>query len=54
MNFLSIDKQAEIIETVNSASRYLDDHFHSNIYSPDFESMVNRIYQPYNYALKRS
>ena len=37
-------KQAEIIETFKSTSRYLYDLF--NIDNPYFEGMVNRIYPP--------
>ena len=42
MNSLSDDNQANIIESFNSASRYLDDPF--NIENPNFEGMVNQIY----------
>ena len=44
MTSLSGVKQAEIIETSNSTSRYLDDLL--NIDNPYFERMVNRIYPP--------
>ena len=44
MMFISNVKQAEIIETFNSTSRYLDDF--SNIDNPYFGGMVNRIYPP--------
>ena len=41
---LSDVKQAEIIEALNSTSRYLDDLL--IIDKPYFEGMVNRIYPP--------
>ena len=41
---LSDDNQADIIETFNSTSRYLDDFL--NIDNPYFEGMVNQIYPP--------
>ena len=44
MTTLSDDNQADIIETFNSTSRYLDNLF--NIYNPYFEGMVNQIYPP--------
>ena len=44
MTSLSDVKQAEIIETFKSPSRYLDDLL--NIDNPYFEGMVNRIYPP--------
>ena len=44
MTSLSDVKQAEIIETFKSTSRYLDDLL--DIGSPCFEGMVNRIYPP--------
>ena len=44
MTSLSGVKQAEIIETFKSTSRYLDDLL--NIDNPYFEDMVNRIYPP--------
>ena len=44
MTSLSAVKQAEIIETFNSTSRYLDDLL--NIDNPYFERMVNWIYPP--------
>ena len=44
MTSLSDVKQAEIIETFKSTSRYLDELL--NIYNPYFEGMVNRIYPP--------
>ena len=42
MTSLSDVKQAEIIETFKSTSRYLD--YPLNIDNPYFEGMVNRIY----------
>ena len=42
MTSLSDVKQAEIIEAINSTSRYLDDLL--NIDNPYFEGMVSRIY----------
>ena len=44
MTSLSDDNQADIIETFNSTSRYLDDLL--NIDNPYFEGMVNIIYPP--------
>ena len=44
MMSLSDVKQAEIIETFKSTSRYLDDL--SKIDNPYFEGMVNRVYPP--------
>ena len=44
MTTLSDDNQADIIETFNSISRYLDDLL--NIDNPYFEGMVNQIYPP--------
>ena len=44
MTSLSDVKQADIIETFKSTSRYLDDLL--NIDNPYFECMVNRIYPP--------
>ena len=44
MTSLSDVKQAEIIESFKSISRYLDDLL--NIDNPYFEGMVNRIYPP--------
>ena len=44
MTFLSVDNQADTIEAFNSTSRYSDDLL--NIYNPNFEGMVNQIYQP--------
>ena len=44
MTSLSDVKQAAVIETFKSTSRYLDDIL--NIDSPYFEGMVNRIYPP--------
>ena len=38
------DNQADIIESFNSTSRYLDDLL--NIDNPYFEGMVNQIYPP--------
>ena len=44
MMSLSDDKQADIIVTVNSTSRYLDDILNSNnVY---FDNMVTQIYPP--------
>ena len=42
MTSLSDENQADIIETFNSTSRYLDDLL--NIDNPYFEKMVNKIY----------
>ena len=44
MTSLSGDNQADIIEALNSTSRYLDDLL--NIDNPFFEVMVNQIYPP--------
>ena len=44
MTSLSGDNQADIIEALNSTSRYLDDLL--NIDNPYFEGMVNQIYPP--------
>ena len=44
MTSLSDVKQAEIIEALNSTSRYLDNLL--NIDNPNFEGMVNQIYSP--------
>ena len=44
MTSLSDVKQAELIETFKSTSRYLDDLL--NIENPYFEGMINRIYPP--------
>ena len=44
MTSLSDDNQADITETFNSTSRYLDDLL--NIDNPYFEGMVNQIYPP--------
>ena len=44
MTSLSDVKQPEMIEALNSTSRYLDDLL--NIDNPYFEGMVNRIYPP--------
>ena len=44
MSSLSNDNQADIIEALNSISRYLDDLL--NIDNPYFEGMVNQIYPP--------
>ena len=44
MTSLSDDNQANIIESFNSTSRYLDDLF--NIENPYFKGMVNQIYPP--------
>ena len=41
---LSYSKETEVIQAFISRSRYLDDLF--NIYSPNFEGMVGRIYPP--------
>ena len=50
MTSLSDDNQVDIIEAFNSTSRYLDD-LH-NIGNPNFEGMVNRIYQPELQSIK--
>ena len=42
MMFLSVDKDAEIIEAFNSTSRYLDDLL--NIDNTYFNGMVKQIY----------
>ena len=44
MYSLNNGNQADVIETFNSTSRYLDDLL--NIDNPYFESMVNQIYPP--------
>ena len=44
MTSLSNDNQADIIEALNSTSRYLDDLL--NIDNPYFEGMVKQIYPP--------
>ena len=44
MSSLSNDNQADIIETFNTTSKYLDDLF--NISNPYFEGKVNQIYPP--------
>ena len=44
MPSLCYDKEAEIIQAFNSASRYLDDLL--NIDNPLFEGTVDRIYPP--------
>ena len=44
MTSLSNDNQADIIEALNSTSRYLEDLL--NIDNPYFEGMVNQIYLP--------
>ena len=44
MTSLSDVKQAEIIESFKSTSRYLDDLLDTD--NPYFEGMVNRIYPP--------
>ena len=44
MYSLNNDNQTDVIETLNSTSRYLDDLL--NIDNPYFESMVNQIYPP--------
>ena len=44
MDSLSHDNQADVIEAFNSSFRYLDDLL--NIDNPDFQAMVNQIYQP--------
>ena len=44
MTSLSDDNQADIIETLNLTSRYLDGLI--NIDNPYFEGMVNQIYPP--------
>ena len=42
MMSLSDDTQADVIEALNSTSRYLDDLL--NIDNPNFEGMVGQIY----------
>ena len=42
MMSLSDDKQAEVIDTFSTTSRYLDDIL--NIYNVYFDNMVNQIY----------
>ena len=44
MDSLNHDNQADVIESFNSTSRYLDDLL--NIDNPYFEGMVNQIYPP--------
>ena len=44
MDSLNHDNQADVIEALNSTSRYLDDLL--NIDNPYFEGMVNQIYPP--------
>ena len=44
MDSLNQDNQADVIDTFNSTSRYLDDHL--NIDNPYFEGMVNQLYSP--------
>ena len=44
MTSLSNDNQADIIESFNSTSRYLDNLF--DIENPYFEGMINQIYPP--------
>ena len=44
MDSLNHDNQADVIETFNSTSRYLDDLL--NIDNTYFEGMVNQIYPP--------
>ena len=44
MASLSYNKEAEIIPTFNSTSRYLDDILNTD--NPYFEDMVGRIYPP--------
>ena len=42
MMSLSDDKQADVIDALNTTSRYLDDIF--NIYNVYFDNMVSQIY----------
>ena len=44
MDSLSHDNEADVIEALNSTSRYLDDLL--NIVNPYFEGMLNQIYPP--------
>ena len=44
MDSLNHDNQADVIEAINSTSRYLDDLL--NIDNPHCEGMVNQIYPP--------
>ena len=44
MDSLNHDNQADVIEALNSTSRYLNDHL--NIGNPYFEGMVNQMYPP--------
>ena len=44
MTSLTDDNQSDILEALNSTSRYLDDLL--NIDNPYFERMVNQIYPP--------
>ena len=41
MKSLSDDKQADVIDTFNTTSRYLDDIL--NIHNVDFDNMVSRM-----------
>ena len=43
MLFLSYNNQADVVEALNSTSRYLDDLL--NIDNPYFAQMVSQIYQ---------
>ena len=47
MDSLNQDNQADVIEALNSTSRYLDDFLNND--NPYFEGMVNQIYSP-NYS----
>ena len=51
MDSLNHDNQADVIETFNSTSRYLDDLL--NIDNPYFEGMVNQIY-PFELQLNKA
>ena len=44
MMFLSNDKQADVIDAINTTSRYLDDIL--NINNLNFDNMVSQIYPP--------
>ena len=44
MDTLNHDNQADVIDALNSTSRYLDDLL--NIHNPYFEGMINQIYPP--------
>ena len=51
MLFLSDNNQADVVETSNSTSGYLDDLL--NIYNPYFEQMVSQIY-PTEFQLNKT